>query len=103
MSKRHYEFIRNDAFFLSGRPINFCISRVLVCVMVPLLTSCSKPRRPSAKSWPTPLPRLPPPPVSWQHINLHGKFNCSDEAVTEALHFDLATLLAVEWELADLM
>lgn len=37
------------------------------------------------------------PPVNWQHINLQGKFDLSDEASTEALHFDLAALLTVEW------
>ena len=40
-------------------------------------------------------------PVSWQHINLQGEFDFSDEALTEALHFDLAALLTVEWEAAD--
>ena len=40
-------------------------------------------------------------PVSWQHINLQGEFGFSNEALTEALHFDLAALLNVEWEEAD--
>ena len=37
-------------------------------------------------------------PVSWQHINLQGEFDFSDEALTEALQFDLGALLTVEWE-----
>ena len=37
-------------------------------------------------------------PVSWQHINLQGEFDFSDEALTDALRFDLGTLLTVEWE-----
>ena len=37
-------------------------------------------------------------PVSWQHINLQGEFNFSDEALTDALRFDLGALLTVEWE-----
>jgi len=34
--------------------------------------------------------------VSWQHLNLQGKFDFSDEALADALHFDLGTLLTVE-------
>lgn len=41
-------------------------------------------------------------PVSWQHINLQGEFDFSDEALTEALQFDLGALLTVEWETDDL-
>ncbi len=37
-------------------------------------------------------------PVSRQHINLQGEFDFSDEALTEALQFDLGALLTVEWE-----
>lgn len=37
-------------------------------------------------------------PVSWQHINLQGEFDFSEEALTDALHFDLEALLTVEWE-----
>ena len=37
-------------------------------------------------------------PVSWQHINLQGEFDFSDEALTDALRFDLSALLTVEWE-----
>jgi hypothetical protein len=40
-------------------------------------------------------------PVSWQHINLQGEFDFSDEALTDALRFDLGALLTVEWEVAE--
>jgi len=40
-------------------------------------------------------------PVSWQHINLQGEFDFSDEALTQALHFDLDALLTVDWEAPD--
>jgi len=40
-------------------------------------------------------------PVSWQHINLQGEFDFSDEALTDALRFDLSALLTVEWETAE--
>jgi hypothetical protein len=40
-------------------------------------------------------------PVSWQHINLQGEFDFSDEALTDALRFDLGALLTVEWEAAE--
>ena len=36
-------------------------------------------------------------PVSWQHINLQGEFNFSEEALTDAWQFDLDTLLTMEW------
>jgi hypothetical protein len=31
-------------------------------------------------------------------INLHGEFDFSDEALTDALRFDLESRLTVEWE-----
>ncbi|SHM24284.1 Tn3 family transposase [Hymenobacter psychrotolerans] len=37
-------------------------------------------------------------PVSWQHVNLQGEFDFSEEALTDALHFDLEALLTVEWD-----
>ena len=40
-------------------------------------------------------------PVSWQHINLQGEFDFSDEALSDALRFDLGALLTVEWETTD--
>ena len=40
-------------------------------------------------------------PVSWQRINLQGEFDFSDEALTDALRFDLSALLTVEWEAAE--
>jgi hypothetical protein len=40
-------------------------------------------------------------PVSWQHFNLQGKFDFSDEALSDALRFDLGALLIVEWEAAE--
>ena len=40
-------------------------------------------------------------PVSWQHINLQGEFDFSDEALTDALRFDLDALLTVEREAAE--
>ncbi|GAA3977044.1 Tn3 family transposase [Hymenobacter antarcticus] len=40
-------------------------------------------------------------PVSWQHINLQGEFDFSDEALTDALRFDLGALLTVEWEVPE--
>ena len=39
--------------------------------------------------------------MSWQHINLQGGFDFSDEALTDALRFDLSALLTVEWEAAE--
>jgi TnpA family transposase len=35
-------------------------------------------------------------PVSWQHLNLQGEFDFSDEVLSDALRFDLGALLAVE-------
>lgn len=37
-------------------------------------------------------------PVSWQHINLHGEFDFSDDALKDSLHFDVEALLAFDWE-----
>jgi TnpA family transposase len=37
-------------------------------------------------------------PASWQHINLQGEFDFSDEALNDSLHVDLAELFAFEWE-----
>jgi len=37
-------------------------------------------------------------PVSWPHINRQGEFDFSDEALTEAVQFNLDALPAVEWE-----
>ena len=39
-------------------------------------------------------------PVSWQHINLHGEFDFLDEALTDALRFDIEALFAFNWEQA---
>lgn len=39
-------------------------------------------------------------PVSWQHINLQGEFDFSDESLQDSLRFDLATLLTFNWEAA---
>jgi len=35
--------------------------------------------------------------VSWRHINLHGEYNFSDEALKDSLHFDNEALLAFNW------
>lgn len=32
--------------------------------------------------------------MSWQHLNLHGEFNFSDEALKDSFRFDIETLLA---------
>ena len=40
-------------------------------------------------------------PVSWQYINLQDEFDFSDEALADALRFDLSILLPVEWEAAE--
>ena len=40
-------------------------------------------------------------PMSWQHINLQGEFDFSDEALTDALRFDLGALLTVEWKIVE--
>ena len=37
-------------------------------------------------------------PVSWQHINLHGEFDFSDEALKDSLRFDVEALFAFQWE-----
>jgi len=37
-------------------------------------------------------------PVSWQHINLHGEFDFSDEALKDSLLFDIEALFAFNWE-----
>ena len=41
------------------------------------------------------------PPLSWPHLNLHGGFDFSDEALTPALQFDSGALLTVAWETAN--
>lgn len=33
-------------------------------------------------------------PVSWLHINLHGEFDFSDEALKDSFHFDVEALFA---------
>ena len=38
------------------------------------------------------------PPGSWQHINLHGEFDFSDEALKGSLRFDVEALFAFQWE-----
>lgn len=37
-------------------------------------------------------------PVSWQHINLHGEFDFSDDALKDSLRFDVEALLTFNWE-----
>jgi len=37
-------------------------------------------------------------PVSWQHINLHGEFDFSDEALKDFLRFNVEALFAFQWE-----
>jgi TnpA family transposase len=37
-------------------------------------------------------------PVSWQHINLHGEFDFSEDALKDSLRFDVEALLAFNWE-----
>jgi hypothetical protein len=37
-------------------------------------------------------------PVSWQHINLHGEFDFSDEALKDSFRFDVEALFAFQWE-----
>ena len=37
-------------------------------------------------------------PVSWQHINLHGEFDFSDEAVKDSLRSDVEALFTFQWE-----
>ena len=36
--------------------------------------------------------------MSWQHINLHGEFDFSDEALKDSLRFDVEALFAFQWE-----
>jgi len=36
-------------------------------------------------------------PVSWQHINLHGEFDFSDEALKDSLRFDVEAPFAFNW------
>ena len=33
-------------------------------------------------------------PVSWQHLNLHGEFDFSDDALKDSLRFDVEALFA---------
>ena len=35
-------------------------------------------------------------PVSWQHINLHGEFDFSDEAVKDSLRSDVEALFTFQ-------
>ncbi|SNR99651.1 Transposase and inactivated derivatives, TnpA family [Hymenobacter mucosus] len=37
-------------------------------------------------------------PVSWQHVNLHGEFDFSDDALKDSLRFDVEALFAFDWE-----
>lgn len=37
-------------------------------------------------------------PVSGQHINLHGEFDFSDDALKDSLRFAIEALLAFNWE-----
>ena len=37
-------------------------------------------------------------PVSWQHLNLQGKFDFSDDALKDSLRFDIEVLMAFSWE-----
>ena len=37
-------------------------------------------------------------PGSWQHINLHGEFGFSDDALKHSLCFDIEALLVFHWE-----
>lgn len=37
-------------------------------------------------------------PVSWQHINLQGEFDFSDDSLKDALQVDLMALLNFNWE-----
>lgn len=36
--------------------------------------------------------------MSRQHINLHGEFDFSDDALKDSLRFDIEALLAFSWE-----
>lgn len=33
-------------------------------------------------------------PMSWQHVNLHGEFDFSDEALKDSVRFDVEALFA---------
>ena len=35
-------------------------------------------------------------PVSWQHINLQGEFDFSEESLKNSIHFELEVLLALK-------
>ena len=37
-------------------------------------------------------------PVSWQHLNLHGEFDFSDEVLKDSLRFDVDALFAFNWK-----
>ena len=37
-------------------------------------------------------------PGSWQHINLHGEFDLSDDALKDSFRFDIEALLVLHWE-----
>ena len=37
-------------------------------------------------------------PVRWQHINLHGEFDFSDDALKNSLRFDIEALLVFHWK-----
>lgn len=36
-------------------------------------------------------------PVSWQHVNLHGEFDFSEDALKDSLRFDVEALYAFQW------
>ncbi|GAA4367628.1 hypothetical protein GCM10023185_39690 [Hymenobacter saemangeumensis] len=37
-------------------------------------------------------------PVSWWHLNLHGKSDFSYEALKDSFHFDMEALFSFQWE-----
>jgi hypothetical protein len=37
-------------------------------------------------------------PVNWQHVNLHGEFDFSEDALKDSLRFDVEALFAFDWE-----
>ncbi|WP_426493624.1 hypothetical protein [Hymenobacter sp. 102] len=37
--------------------------------------------------------------MSWQHLNLQGEFDFSDEALTDALQFDVQAWLTTDWHM----
>lgn len=37
-------------------------------------------------------------PVRWQHINLHGTFDFSKDALNDALDFDIEELMNFDWK-----